>query len=229
MMDFNEIIESIPQEPYFRDPTADIVIYCGDCREILPQLPKVDLVLTDPPYNAEDIGFNKNSYAGQRMKLPDKEYKDFCSTWFGLAEIVADLIAFTPGIANLWNYPPAKWIICWDKVNSLSRNIYGGINAWEPVLVYGKPHNRLVKDIKQTSVFSSGLAGQHPCPKPERFWQWLILTLTQDVEVILDPFLGSGTTAYCAKKLGRKCIGIEIEEKYCEIAKQRLAQSVMKL
>ena len=56
-----------------------------------------------------------------------------------------------------------------------------------------------------------------------------IIQLTNDGETILDPFLGSGTTAYCAKKLNRKCIGIEIEEKYCEIAAKRCSQSVMRL
>ncbi len=53
--------------------------------------------------------------------------------------------------------------------------------------------------------------------------------LSNSGNIILDPFLGSGTTTYCAKKLGRKCIGIEIEEKYCKIAKDRLSQSVMRL
>ncbi len=213
--------------PYYRDEW--VTIYHGDCREILPELPKVDLVLTDPPYNAKDIGFNKNTYAGQVMQLPDNEYKNFCKDWFDACVATSDLMAFTSGISNIWNYPQAKWVLCWDKSNSLSRNVYGGINAWEPVLVYGKPHNRLDKDIKRTSVFSTGLASNHPCPKPTAFWDWLILTLSKDNESILDPFLGSGTTAYCAKKLNRKCIGIEIEEKYCEIAAKRCSQSVMKL
>jgi len=57
----------------------------------------------------------------------------------------------------------------------------------------------------------------------------LVLKFSEENNIILDPFLGSGTTAYCAKKLGRKCIGIEIEEKYCEIAARRCSQSVMRL
>ncbi len=214
-------------KPYYQDKW--VTIYHGDCRDILPQLPKVDLVLTDPPYNALDIGFNKNTYGEGKMKLPDGEYKAFCVSWFGGVSALTGLVSFTPGIANIWNYPAAKWVLCWDKSNSLSRNIYGGINAWEPVLIYGKPHNRLNKDIKRTSVFSTGLASGHPCPKPASFWDWLILLLSNDGELILDPFLGSGTTACCAKKLNRHCIGIEIEEKYCEIAAKRCSQDVMEL
>ena len=73
------------------------------------------------------------------------------------------------------------------------------------------------------------LAYQHPAIFPEALANDHIISWSNKGDLILDPFLGSGTTAYCAKKLGRKCIGIEIEEKYCEITKKRLAQSVMKL
>jgi hypothetical protein len=69
----------------------------------------------------------------------------------------------------------------------------------------------------------------HPCEKPIGLIDDLLLTTGKDKITILDPFLGSGTTAVCAKKLNRKCIGIEIEEKYCKIAVDRLRQSVMKL
>jgi len=74
---------------------------------------------------------------------------------------------------------------------------------------------------------SSSEKVNHPSPKPPQVITWLLQTLGGDT--ILDPFLGSGTTAYCAKKLNRKCIGIEIEEKYCEIASKRCSQSVMEL
>ena len=211
-------------KPYYQNKW--VTIYHGNCREILPQLDvKVDLVLTDPPYNAEDIGFNKHSYIGQSMKLPDGEYDQLCKDWFSLLD--AKVIAITCGIANIWKYPPADWILCWDKPNSLSRNRWGGINAWEPILLYGKPANRLVKDIKRISAFSYGVSGNHPCPKPMELMDWLILLATNGEGLILDPFLGSGTTCFCAKKLNRYSIGIEIEEKYCEIAARRCSQEVM--
>lgn len=70
---------------------------------------------------------------------------------------------------------------------------------------------------------------EHPSPKPESAMCWFIERLSNPYDVILDPFLGSGTTCYCAKKLNRYSIGIEIEEKYCEIAAKRCSQSVMAL
>jgi len=69
----------------------------------------------------------------------------------------------------------------------------------------------------------------HPTQKPHGIISSILRDFSKEGDLILDPFLGSGTTAYSAKKLGRKCIGIEISEKYCEIAKNRLRQSVMKL
>ena len=69
----------------------------------------------------------------------------------------------------------------------------------------------------------------HPCPRPQNTVEYLVSIASEPNNLILDPFLGSGTTLVCAKKLGRKAIGIEIEEKYCKIAVERLRQSVMKL
>ena len=69
----------------------------------------------------------------------------------------------------------------------------------------------------------------HPCQMPTELAARAIMFSSKEGDIILDPFLGSGTTAYCAKKLNRKCIGIEIEEKYCEIAAKRCSQSVMRL
>jgi len=70
----------------------------------------------------------------------------------------------------------------------------------------------------------------HPCPKPIDVWRKIMLRgSTNDSDLILDPFMGSGTTLRAAKDLGRKAIGIEIEEKYCEIAAKRMSQTVMDL
>ena len=69
----------------------------------------------------------------------------------------------------------------------------------------------------------------HPCPKPEPLMQALVSQFTDDGDTILDPFMGSGTTLTAAKRLGRQAIGIEIEERYCEIATNRLRQEVLPL
>ena len=214
-------------KPYYQDKW--VTIYHGDCREILPRLDKVDLVLADPPYNAANIGISRLTYEGQVMKLPEPEYIQFCQDWFNAALCASDRIAVTSGIANMWYYPKPKWVLCWHKPNSRSFNSFGSWNSWEPILVYGKPKGKLGQDYIRNDLSPKPKEYNlnHPCPKPQKVWDWLIGSLTSLADTILDPFLGSGTTCFCAKKLNRYSIGIEIEEKYCEIAAKRCCQEVM--
>ena len=216
-------------EPYYQDEW--VTIYHGDCREILPELPKVDLVLTDPPYNAPDIGVKHRTYGSSvTMSLPPDEYTEFCHTWYKEADRIADGLIFTPGIKNIWLYPPARWVLAWSKPGAVCFNATGGWNIWEPILLYGKTGKFVHDLVTQTPLnFGNTLESRHPCPKPPTVWDWLIASATVPGGYIIDPFLGSGTTAYCAKKLNRKSIGIEIEEKYCEIAANRCRQMVMDL
>jgi len=227
MVDF----DNLPSKDKIYYQEDGIVIYCADCRLVLPMIPdkSIDIVLTDPDYNAKNIGPNEREYKAGMPALPIEDYKSFCQSWFSQIQTITENIVFTSGIANLWNYPPAYWVLCWHKPAAVSFNRLGGFNAWEPILVYGKPFTRLPQDylLFNTLNFTKGCEREHPCPKPESLWSYLVSILKDGI--ILDPFLGSGTTTYCAKKLGRKCIGIEIEEKYCKIAKDRLSQSVMKL
>ncbi len=214
-------------KPYYQDEW--VTIYLGDCREILPTLDKVDLVLTDPPYNARNIGPNQRVYAGTIMQLPDDEYKAFCVDWFESSLLLAETIVFTPGIANTHNYPQPKWQLCWHKPAAVSFNKMGGFNAWEPVFIYGDTKKaRFGQDylLYNTLNFNKGEEKHHPCPKPLSLWQYIMGNFEGTV---LDPFLGSGTTSVAAKKLNRHCIGIEIEEKYCEIAAKRCSQQVFDL
>ncbi|MBA7685642.1 hypothetical protein ES703_94067 [subsurface metagenome] len=200
-------------KPYYQDEW--VTIYHGDCREILPELPKVDLVLTDPPYG---VSFRGNEWD---CEIPN---------WLPQARLSSELVIFTTGTLTLWDYPRPDWVICWARPASNSRSKIGGFSAWSPVLVYGKV--RFPTDFKSIHAMVGSEERNllhHPTPKPERLWEWLIVNSTEVGDTILDPFLGSGTTCYCAKKLNRKCIGIEIEEKYCEIAAKRCSQGVMEL
>jgi hypothetical protein len=117
------------------------------------------------------------------------------------------------------NYPP-DWLICWYK-GSPGTAAYVGFNDWEPLLVYGKLQGLQMHDYfyAKPEKFNG-----HPCPKPLR-WASTLLSRVMPKST-LDPFMGSGTTLRAAKNLGRKAIGIEIEEKYCEIAVKRLRQEV---
>lgn len=216
-------------KPYYEH--AGITIYHGDCREVLPALSAetVDFVLTDPPYNAPDIG--PNHRAGVGGGLPVEEYAAFCREWFSLASAFTERLVFSCGIKHLWEYPVPRWVIAWHKPSSVSFSSLGGYNTWEPILVYGKAPSRLIHD-HMTFVpmnFITEEWAQHPCPKQPKLWIKLCGFAGKPGETVLDPFLGSGTTAWAAKQLGMAAIGIEIEERYCEIAAKRLAQEVLPL
>jgi site-specific DNA-methyltransferase (adenine-specific) len=190
--------------PYYQDEA--VTIYHGDCRDILPSLPKVDLVLTDPPYG---IG------------IADWDAFIEPNTWMPLLPCSAILVF--PSIGRMYSYPQPRWVLSWIRDNSTQRNGTGGFNHWEPVLVYGC--GKFSKD----SIRSLDHGGHdfHPSVKPLNLLRWLIEEA--EAQTILDPFMGSGTTLRAAKDLGRKAIGIEIKEKYCAIAAKRMSQSVMDL
>jgi len=197
-------------KPYYQDEW--VTIYHGDCREILPDLPKVDLVLTDPPYGVGIAEWDDTI-------IPPDE-------WLPLCRELSPTVLVTPGNGNQWDYPRPDWEAAWFRPGSVQRVRQGtGFSHWEPILLYGK--NIMAFDAKQFPASQEKING-HPSPKPIRLFKWLIQS-HKEAMVILDPFLGSGTTVRASKDLNRKCIGIEIEEKYCEIAAKRCSQSVMNL
>lgn len=208
-------------KPYYQDPDGQITIYHGDCREILPTLAPVDLVLTDPPYNAGmDYGDKTND------KRPVEQYQDWCREWFEL--LPTDKILIFPGWGNqnFWATINPTSMACWYKPGNPSG---GGPFQWtefEPVYIWHLSFSG--SNVFRAPVSNQDAVGTHPCPKPLNLFRQIIKRLrTQGT--ILDPFMGSGTTLRAAKDLGRKAIGIEIEEKYCEIAARRMSQSVMPL
>ena len=102
-----------------------------------------------------------------------------------------------------------------------------GFNDWEPLLVYGKNDGVQMHDYLAMANNEKMGEFNHPCPKPLGWAKWIIQRTTRDDHVILDPFFGSGTTGVAAKLLGRQFIGIEISEKYCEIARKRIDQTLV--
>lgn len=191
----------------------------------------IDLILTDPPYNAKNIGPNKREYSLGQMQLPEAEYIKFCQDWFKQAQRIAKTIVFTPGIANTHNYPQPFWQIVWHKPASVSFNRMGGFNAWEPVFIYGKPKARIGQDYLKINTlnFTKGLEKGHPCPKPLALMDWLVEKFSKRGDIILDPFVGSGTTLVSAKRYGREFIGIDINPGYIEMTKRRLQQEVLSI
>ena len=219
------------KEPYYNN--GGQTIFLGDCLEIMRVFEdkSFDLVLTDPPYNAKDIGPNKKKYIESQMQVPLPQYKKFCQNWIKEVLRIGKRVVFTPGIANICYYPQPDWVACWHKPAAVSFNRFGGFNAWEPVMLYGKipKGKRLPQDyiLENTLNFKKGPEAEHPCPKPLNLIMRLIDTFSLDDEIILDPFLGSGTTLVATKILGRKATGIEISERYCKISVDRLKQDIL--
>ena len=200
---------------------SDGCIVCGDCLEVMADMPDgcVDAVVTDPPYN---LDFPYEAYNDLRG-----DYADWCFHWLGECERVSlGAVAFTPGHPNLrmWlSHAPPLWVACWWKPASMNHCPLGASN-WEPICVYGKRVGGGGCDVIRAPVVSIKDGTSHPCPKPEEWGAGLIRLVTSG-NIILDPFCGSGTTCVAAKKLGRKYIGIEIDEKYCRIARNRVANT----
>lgn len=193
---------------YYQDDAC--TIYHGDCREILPSLPKVDLVLTDPPY-----GIGKADW--DRFISP--------SEWLNSCRLCAPVVMVFCGVRATFDYPRPDWILCWERLASIQRNgEFKGFNNWEPILFYCDNPASIPNDT--ISVTNTEHDTGHPTQKPIRLMTRLASMFGG---IILDPFMGSGTTLRAAKDLGRKAIGIEIEERYCEIAAKRLAQEVLPL
>ncbi len=226
---------SLPTPYYERN---GITIYCGDCREILPQLNvKVDLVLTDPPYKIDGMGgggfAGHEFYAGNATGICDMI--DFrLSDYEGVLSYAPELVAFHSRLqlcdyANFCLKAFGNYDLhFWHKVNAIPFTH----NTWKSDVEYialgWRQHSHAhVSQEQKSKVYISGIETDnlHPAQKPLPLIAKYILVLQPELTV--DPFMGSGTTLVAAKKLGRKCIGIEIEEKYCEIAAKRLSQEVM--
>ena len=213
-------------KPYYSE--NGITIYHGDCREILPQLPKVDLVLTDPPYGVKrDKGFG--GFGGFGKPIPRKRFEDDNWDQERPDKEIFYLILSKCDLAIIWGgnffadfLPRSTHWIFWDKLQTMP-TFGDGELAWT---------NSDRKSVKKITIEWNGLLGKedtrnHPTQKPVDL---MLRCLTSyPGETVLDPFMGSGTTLRAAKDLGRKAIGIEIEEKYCEIAVKRLRQEVLPL
>jgi len=209
--------------PYYDD--GQITIYHGDCREVLPTLGPVDLVLTDPPYG---IDYQSARRIGWQRKDKIQGDHEFPMWLFDLSPRVAMFIWCRWD--SLYLLPKPKSFIVWDKGNHSMGDLEHEFGrSWEGCAFYpGREHRFIYKRpadlIRVMKVAPDALV--HPNEKPVALFKPI---LQSHEGTILDPFMGSGTTLRAAKDLGRKAIGIEIEERYCEIAVKRLAQEVFAL
>jgi DNA modification methylase len=197
-------------------------LICGDCREIMPTL-SADAAVTDPPYGIDE---NSRKVASRVNAAEAKDYGSFA--WDKLpasAETIALIRRVTRRqIIFGGNYfeglgPTSCWLV-WDKLNS--GDFADCELAW----------TNLPKAVRRIQWRWNGMIRQgsdvreHPTQKPEGVMTWCIQQLPDDCRSILDPFMGSGTTGVAAVKLGRRFTGIEIDERYFDIACRRVGAAL---
>lgn len=234
-------------KPYYADDAVCIV--CGDCREVLPSVTakSIDLGITSPPFNLGNAHHTGNVrhqsydddapegvYQANQIVVLDmlhRVIKDGGSMWYQHKNRIKDGFQISPYQWLLGTKWSVKQEIVWrnrsqnfDKCRfyPMTERLY-----WLAKLQGTKLYNSIGKN-DDWHIEPVGSKGVHTRAFPEELVN-NILVCFEDVSVVVDPYLGSGTTAYCAKKLNRHCIGIEIVEKYCEIAASRCSQAVFDL
>jgi site-specific DNA-methyltransferase (adenine-specific) len=204
---------------------AGITIYHGDCRELLPSLDGIDAVITDPPYGMKNncdysrftAGPNSHGKAASRTHAPvvgdDQPFDP--SPWLGFPRVI--LFGCNHFASRL---PEGTTLVCIKRLD-------GGFGSFlsDGELAWMKGGHGVYMH-RDTSLYGETNQRRHPTEKPVGLMRWCIKKTGGD-GLILDPFMGSGTTLVAAKDLGRRAIGIEIEERYAEIAANRLAQGVL--
>ena len=217
--------------PYYSDNL--VTIYNADSRNIIDSINDGFALLTDPVYGinggkgGDSKYYKKGNYEGMEWSDTEEYVETVC------VQIVKSLLkkavrgAVTPGIRCLHLYPRPSDMGCFWTPASCTHGPWG-FGTMQPILYYGKDF-RAGKGALPSgkAVTEPSEKNGHPCPKPIQAWTWLVDKISQQDEIIVDPFMGSGTTLRAAKNLNRKAIGIEISERYCEIAALRMSQSVL--
>jgi site-specific DNA-methyltransferase (adenine-specific)/modification methylase len=214
----------LPSPYYERDGVA---IYHGDCLEIIGALEGVDAIVSDPPYG---IGYVKGE-GGKGIHRNGRR---------NIEAITGDDSPFDPspflGYRHviLWGanhyaqrLPHGRWI-AWNKLGDKEPwDSFSDVEfAWQNGRGKDRMFSLLWKGLCQGLPGGKKERRHHPTQKPLRLMRWC-MGLIPAAETILDPFMGSGTTLVAARAEGRRAIGIEVDERYCEIAARRLAQGVL--
>ena len=228
-------------QPYYQDES--VTIYNADCRDVLPTLDTIDLVLTDPPYNTmnKDIQLEGRSAMKRDFGEWDQEFNptEHIQMWSDVLKVGGSALVFSSdrlisayreGVLN------PRGTIVWIKDNPAPhpRPVY--VQATEWIVWLQKEGaaatwngNGYTLNIENMPSAAGEERTEHPTQKPVKLLRRFILRHSDKTDTILDPFMGSGTTLRAAKDLNRKVIGIEIEERYCEIAAKRMPQMAMEL
>lgn len=224
-------------KPYYDED--GITIYHGDCREVLPELRRasIDLVITDPPFSVpvkyqDAEGVHPRSWGDLLVMEPF-----FVEVLRGIRRVVKDsgqtyvccdadtYPVFYKAAFSLW---PQSQMVVWYKPTG--RRGRGWMHSYELILHLRSPQTAYADGFRQDVIGIMPvrtLNRQHPAEKPQDLWTHLAEGMPCPAFSILDPFVGGGSSLRWAKDRGHRAIGIEIEERYCEIAAKRLAQGVL--
>lgn len=222
--------------PYYQDDL--VTIYHGDALDVLPEMRPVDLIVADPPYTFGLASTKYESAAGSWGDLMNNAH------WY--AAWLRELRRITRGSAwvfNTWRSFPvlaraafqAGWpidsLLIWDKGNNGPGDMGRLRNTYEMVAQFSAPDFAFVRGNRdiwtEPRIQSATKDRQHPAEKPVPLFRRLISET--GATSLLDPFTGSGSALVAAKESGIPAIGIEIEERYCEIAAKRCSQEVLGL
>jgi len=204
--------------PYYQED--GVTIYHGDCLDILHSCEiTADVMVTDPPYG---VGLEYGIHDDSPALVRDVVVPAICDA---LSHVHRGIV--TPGSRCAFMYPAPM------DLGAIYFPAGAGFARWgfccsQPILYYGldpKPTTR--KEPNSVTCTEASEKNGHPCPKPYQLMKWLVARASLPKDCVLDPFMGSGTTLLAAKHMGHTAIGIEIEERYCEIAAERLRQRVL--
>jgi site-specific DNA-methyltransferase (adenine-specific) len=226
-----------PPAPFYED--GAVQIYHGDCLELMPLLGAVDHVITDPPYDAKT---HKGARYGFHETSSEIEFAP-----------LTDLPTLTVALLGL----SRRWVVCFCSLEMLGGYSAATGDAWVRSGFWRRPNGVPQFTGDRPGQPGEGIAIMHredcrkrwngsghhafwddpivqtdrvhPTQKPLRLMSELVRLFTDPGELIFDPFAGSGTTLRAAKDCGRRAIGIEISEQYCEVAARRMAQEVLPL
>jgi DNA modification methylase len=204
-------------KPYY---SADgITIYLGDCRDVLPHI-TADVLVTDPPYGINFAGqpTKWQRRAGRKPKAWDAHALDFVPA---LAARFADAVIWG---GNYYPLPTCRGWLCWVKPDAPPS--MGSFElAWTTRDAVTRHLLCSISESNRSAATGLNLRWEHPSQKPLKVMQWTLGFVGEGL--IVDPFMGSGTTLVAAKERGRQAIGIDLEEEYCEMAAKRLAQRTL--
>ena len=212
-------VVSLPT-PYYQTADGGITIYCGDAREIVPHLAGEIAVVSDPPYGMDyDTDGSRFTRGGRSLPVVRGDDGPFDpSQWAAYRWSV--LWGFNHFPAGL----DAGGALVWIKRTDAALGCF--LSDAELAWVRGTRGVYVYRDTRHARAAQRA----HPTEKPVGLMSWSIVMSGAPVGVaILDPYMGSGTTLVAARDLGRRAVGVEIEEEYCRVAVERLRQQVFSL